>query len=166
MSPNEWFDRVHPDDLERLRVHLAAHFRRLLTNFEAEYRIRNSNGDYRWMVCRGLSVWDERGQVTRLVGSQTDITDRKFAEQQLIYDALHDALTGLLNRRLLTPLLEQNFERGFEYEVEMITMCVRRGFVLAWVPIETIYAGETSHINPLVHTRNFVRLLWRTRQMK
>jgi glycosyltransferase involved in cell wall biosynthesis len=72
----------------------------------------------------------------------------------------------LLSRRLLTTLLAQNFERGFEYEVEMITMCVRRGFSLAWVPIETIYAGETSHINPLLHTRNFVRLLWRTRQAR
>lgn len=82
--------------------------------------------------------------------------------------AIPDNQSGyrLLSRRLLTTLLEQNFERGFEYEVEMITMCVRRGFSLAWVPIETIYAGETSHINPLVHTRNFLRLLWRTRQAK
>ena len=70
----------------------------------------------------------------------------------------------LISRRLLAALLEQNVEQGFEYEVEMITICVRRDFVLAWVPIQTIYAGEASHINPVQHTKSFVRLLWRTRQ--
>lgn len=72
----------------------------------------------------------------------------------------------LISRRLLTVLLERTVERGFEYEVEMITLCVRRGFKLAWVPIQTIYAGEASHIQPVQHTKNFLRLLWRTRQTR
>lgn len=72
----------------------------------------------------------------------------------------------LISRRLLAVLLDRNLERGFEYEVEMITICVRRGFMLAWVPIQTIYAGEASHIQPVQHTKNFLRLLWRTRQMR
>lgn len=72
----------------------------------------------------------------------------------------------LISRRLLTVLLERTVERGFEYEVEMITLCVRRGFKLAWVPIQTIYAGEASHIQPVQHTKNFLRLLWRTRRMR
>lgn len=54
-------------------------------------------------------------------------------------------------------------EQGFEYEVEMIVTCVRRGFVLDWVPIRTIYAGETSHINPIQHL-NFLRAVWQTRR--
>jgi glycosyltransferase involved in cell wall biosynthesis len=70
----------------------------------------------------------------------------------------------LLSRRLMAAMLDHNAEQGFEYEVEMITICVRRGFILAWVPIQTIYAGETSHINPIRHTQKFLRLLWRTRQ--
>lgn len=72
----------------------------------------------------------------------------------------------LISRRLLTALLEHPREGGFEYEVEMITLCVRRGFKLAWVPIQTIYAGEASHIQPLQHTKNFLRLLWRTRRRR
>jgi glycosyltransferase involved in cell wall biosynthesis len=68
----------------------------------------------------------------------------------------------LISRRLLTRLLDSQVQ-GFEYEVEMITICVRGGFRLAWIPIRTIYAGEKSHIRPLRHLRNFVRLLWRTR---
>ena len=69
----------------------------------------------------------------------------------------------LVSRRLMAAMLDHNVERGFEYEVEMITISVRRGFGLAWVPIRTIYAGETSHINPIQHVRNFLRLIWRTR---
>jgi hypothetical protein len=54
-------------------------------------------------------------------------------------------------------------ERGFEYEVEMITTCLRRGYVLAWVPIRTIYAGEASHIRSWHHVKNFLRMLQKTR---
>jgi glycosyltransferase involved in cell wall biosynthesis len=69
----------------------------------------------------------------------------------------------LLSRRLMEAMLAST-EQGFEYEVEMITICVRQGFGLDWVPIRTIYAGETSHIDPIRHLRNFVRIVWRTRR--
>jgi len=68
----------------------------------------------------------------------------------------------LISRRLMEVLLESR-ESGFEYEVEMITVCLRRGFVLSWVPIRTIYAGETSHIRPWQHVKNFLRILRKTR---
>jgi len=48
-------------------------------------------------------------------------------------------------------------ETGFEFEVEMIAICIRRGWTLGWVPISTIYAGEPSHVRPLHHVRHFVR---------
>ncbi len=57
-------------------------------------------------------------------------------------------------------------EQGFEYEVEMIVTCVRRGFTLDWVPIRTIYAGETSHIKPFQHVKNFIRIIWQMQQNK
>jgi glycosyltransferase involved in cell wall biosynthesis len=69
----------------------------------------------------------------------------------------------LISRRLLEVLLTSN-EQGFEFEVEMIVTCVQQGFNMAWVPIRTIYAGETSHIQPLTHTKNFLRVVWQTRQ--
>lgn len=71
----------------------------------------------------------------------------------------------LISRRLMAELLESQ-ESGFEFEVEMIVICVRQGMRLEWVPIRTIYAGETSHINPWLHTRNFIRLLLRTRRSR
>lgn len=70
----------------------------------------------------------------------------------------------LLRRRLLEALLDHG-ERGFEFEVAMIAICIRQGYRLGWVPIRTIYSGEASHISPLKHTLNFVRVTLAARQM-
>jgi len=62
----------------------------------------------------------------------------------------------LIGRQLAERMVE-SVESGFEFEVEMIAVCIRRGWQLAWVPISTIYAGEPSHVQPLHHLRHFVR---------
>ncbi|MFQ5599050.1 MAG: glycosyltransferase family 2 protein [Candidatus Krumholzibacteriia bacterium] len=69
----------------------------------------------------------------------------------------------LISRRLMEAML-QSSEHGFEFEVEMIVDCVRRGFGLEWVPIRTIYAGETSHIDKSHHVKHFFRVVWQTRR--
>jgi glycosyltransferase involved in cell wall biosynthesis len=69
----------------------------------------------------------------------------------------------LISRRLMEALLDSH-ESGFEFEVEMITTCLKKGFALEWVPIRTIYAGESSHIQPLKHVSNFMRVVWSARQ--
>ncbi|MGB3713464.1 MAG: glycosyltransferase family 2 protein [Candidatus Promineifilaceae bacterium] len=68
----------------------------------------------------------------------------------------------LISRRLMQEMLDSQQE-GFEFEVEMIVTCVQRGYDLDWVNIRTIYAGESSHINPLKHLVNYVRLVVKTR---
>ncbi len=64
--------------------------------------------------------------------------------------------------RLVTrPLIErmlQNPESGFEFEVDMITLCLKHHLGLGWVPIRTIYAGEASHIRPFHHLVHFLRV--------
>ena len=69
----------------------------------------------------------------------------------------------LVSRRLMEAMLDSS-ESGFEFEVEMITVCVERGLRLGWVPIRTIYAGERSHIHPLRHVVHFLRIVWQTRR--
>jgi len=69
----------------------------------------------------------------------------------------------LLSQRLMQALLGST-EQDFEFEVEMITTCVKNKYALNWVPIRTIYAGEASHINPFLHIVNFLRIVWTTRQ--
>lgn len=69
----------------------------------------------------------------------------------------------LLSRRMMEAVLD-SAEQGFEFEVEMITVCVLRGYTLGWVPIKTIYADERSHIRPLHHARQFARIVLQTRR--
>jgi glycosyltransferase involved in cell wall biosynthesis len=69
----------------------------------------------------------------------------------------------LVSRRIMEATLE-SAEGGFEFEVEMITTCIRMGGTIAWVPIRTIYAGEPSHIRPLAHLRSFIRIVRKARR--
>ena len=109
--PDEWFNRVHVQDLAQVQSAIALHLNGDTAHFEIEYRILHSNNDYRWMLCRGLAVRDSDGTAHRVAGSQTDITDRKLAEERLAHEALHDALTGLPNRTLFMDRLGQRLEK-------------------------------------------------------
>ncbi len=111
-SPDEWFSRVHPEDLEQVKVEMAAHLEGLKPHFENEHRMLHKDGTYRWMLCRGVAVWNADGVAYRMAGSQTDITGRKRAEEQLLHDAFHDALTGLPNRALFLDRLGQAVQRA------------------------------------------------------
>jgi diguanylate cyclase (GGDEF)-like protein/PAS domain S-box-containing protein len=108
----EWVDRIHPLDSDAFRETLDRYLASPYGPLEVTYRIFSRGGDYRWMVCRALAVLDAAGKVSRLVGSQTDITDRKRAEQELEHAALHDGLTGLPNRVLFAQCLTQAIVRS------------------------------------------------------
>ena len=110
-DPDEWFTLVHPDDVENLKNAVVTHLREPDTYMENEYRIKHKDGSYLWMLCRGLAVRDAEGKAIRMAGSQTDITARKSLEEQLIYDAFHDGLTGLPNRALFMDRLNTSFAR-------------------------------------------------------
>jgi len=69
----------------------------------------------------------------------------------------------LISRRLMQSVLTSR-EQGFEFEVEMIMVCVRSRFKLAWVPIQTIYRERKSHIKPVHHAIQFFRMVWQTRK--
>ena len=69
----------------------------------------------------------------------------------------------LISRRLMVAMLASQ-EKGFQFEVEMIVVCVQKGYALDWVPIRTIYAGESSHIQPLQHVIEFTRMVVQTRR--
>jgi len=105
-DPEAWLQLAHPDDGRRLHAEITMHLVGSTAHFQSEHRMRHKDGTYRWMLTRGLALRTADGGATRMAGSQTDITGRKQVEEQLQYDAFHDALTGLANRGFFINRLE------------------------------------------------------------
>ena len=106
-SPEEWLGRVHAEDIDGLRLAIDALVEGTSGELEHEQRLRLADGSYRWMLTRGVAERDAQGRAIRIAGSQTDISDRHWAREQLAYDAFHDGLTGLANRALFLDRLGQ-----------------------------------------------------------
>ena len=75
-------ERVRPDEYEPVRERWRAHLRGTDPYFEVEYRVRAGDGTYRWVLARSASVRDGNGALCRMVGSLSDITARKRAEEE------------------------------------------------------------------------------------
>jgi diguanylate cyclase (GGDEF)-like protein/PAS domain S-box-containing protein len=117
-----WLERVHPEDIERVRGALDAHLEQRSPHYENEHRVRHKDGSFRWVLIRGIAVRDGDGKPHRMAGSLTDITPRKQVEEQLAHDALYDPLTALPNRAFFTNILERSERRakrrrGYQFAV-------------------------------------------------
>jgi len=99
--PEEWFRRVHPRDLDKLKVAIDAHLDGRADCLEAEFRMLHKDGSWRWILCRG----QRHAKHALLGGSMTDVTTLKSAENEVLLEAFHDPLTGLPNKRLFQDRL-------------------------------------------------------------
>ena len=71
---------MHPDDRSRVEAALRDHLEGRTPRYECEYRIRQPNGDWRWLFVRGRCLRDAMGKPFRLVGSTSDVTAEKQAQ--------------------------------------------------------------------------------------
>ena len=101
----EWFDRVHPDDVVTLKEKLDAHVSGRTDHFKHEHRMRHEDGTYRWFLCRGVASRDAEGRADRIAGSLTDITEQTNTHARIRGAGASDSLTGLSNRNVFVERL-------------------------------------------------------------
>lgn len=81
----EFEDILHPEDKERVFKLADEHFRGKKSIYEAELRLRDKSGQWKWVLSRGRVVeWDEHGRALRVVGTITDIDRLKRLESRLL----------------------------------------------------------------------------------
>jgi PAS domain S-box-containing protein len=79
-----WLERTHPDDRERVTVNYQAYIRGDIPDYSVECRQRTRSGDWKWILSLGKIVTrDAAGLPLRMLGTHTDITERKKAEAAL-----------------------------------------------------------------------------------
>jgi len=89
---------VHPDDLDNFNKVLEEHILSKSKYYKNEYRIQSKNGDYRWFLSKGNTIFNKKGVPIKIIGSKTDITEIKNREEEIYNLAYYDQITGLINR--------------------------------------------------------------------
>ncbi|MEG4281621.1 PAS domain S-box protein [Microcoleus sp. A006_D1] len=80
---DRWSRATHPEDSAAVMQELQDHLNKKTPHYIIEYRLWCYNSAYKWILSRGQALWDESGKAVRIVGSITDITERKEAESAL-----------------------------------------------------------------------------------
>jgi diguanylate cyclase (GGDEF)-like protein/PAS domain S-box-containing protein len=101
-----WLDVLHPLDRDRFRAVLDSVLEQRRGRLSQDFRLRTPDGHYLWFTLKARPVVGSDGEVVRLVGTLTDVTEFKNAEERLLHDAVHDNLTGLPNKELFLDRLE------------------------------------------------------------
>ena len=101
-----WLEVLHPLDRDRFRASLDGVVEQRRGRLTQDFRLRTADGHYLWFALKARPVVGSDGEVVRLVGTLTDVTDFKNAEERLLFDAVHDNLTGLPNRELFIDRME------------------------------------------------------------
>jgi diguanylate cyclase (GGDEF)-like protein/PAS domain S-box-containing protein len=105
----KWLDVLHPLDRDRFRAALDSVLEQRRGRLMHDFRLRTPDAHYLWFALKARPVVGSDGEVVRIVGTLTDVTEFKNAEERLLHDAVHDNLTGLPNRQLFIDRLESVF---------------------------------------------------------
>ncbi|WP_414548027.1 GAF domain-containing protein [Anabaena sp. CCY 0017] len=101
---DEWEKRVYPDDLDHVRQAFENHFAKKTPFYVTEHRLLCKDGSYKWILDRGQALWDETGDVVRMLGSHTDIAERKQAEEELKRQNLRSQLFAEITLKIRESL--------------------------------------------------------------
>lgn len=125
-TPEAFDARTHPDDIPQMNRDREDHFAGRTAIYRNEHRVLAKDGTWKWVLSRGMVIErDTAGQPVRMVGTHTDITDRKRQEALVWQQARVDALTGLPNRRALRERIDRALaQRAVRGDEELAVMFV------------------------------------------
>ena len=104
---------IHPDDKAQRQRDRQALTAGLVSTYSNEQRLLCKDASWAWIQSRGMVVSrDDQGKPLRIIGTYTDISERKRSESLIWQQANFDSLTGLPNRRMLRDRLEQDIMKG------------------------------------------------------
>jgi diguanylate cyclase (GGDEF)-like protein/PAS domain S-box-containing protein len=104
-----WLEVLHPLDRDRFRAALDSVLEQRRGRLTQDFRLRTGDGHYLWFTLKARPVVGSDGEVVRVVGTLTDVTEFKKGEERLLFDAVHDNLTGLPNRELFLDRMQAAF---------------------------------------------------------
>lgn len=154
--PDLFGARVHPDDYARVETGWLAHLKDTATHYEEEYRYRMPDGSERWLLVRARTVRDAGGAPQRMIGSLTDVTARKRAEEEardrqaelahvLRVAAMNEMAAGIAHE-LNQPLAAiVNYARGCARRLEPRGDAGDVIEALDQIATEALRAGEVVH---------------------
>lgn len=146
-DPNLWFNMIHPEDLPSVKAQTTKIFKTGQPGLR-HYRIKDTNGEYRWMEDQVSPEKNKAGRVVRMFGVARDITERKQAEQQM---------------KELSMAVEQTADCVVITDREGVILYVNAAFEkeTGYTPAEAL--GKTPRIlKSGEHDARFFEVLWKT----
>ena len=104
--------QIHPDDIKQFKACLEVHLADPFEVFDIEVRMNSAKQQELWFHIVGEAMRDEKGNPYRMVGSMSDITEKKQSQQVIWHQANFDALTQLPNRNMFTDRLNQEIAKS------------------------------------------------------
>lgn len=126
---DEWMTRIHPDHLNAVSQAIAQHIAQETPFYISEHLIQCKDNSYKWILDRGQAVWDENGDVVRMIGGMMDINERKAALCEL--------------KRVQAELQRQNLRSQLFAD---ITLKIRQS-----LQIDTILQTSVTEVQKLLH---------------
>lgn len=122
-SLQEGRNLMHPEDFPRAMDDIQAYLSGQTSIYVSEYRMLCKDGSWKWILSRGMLVSHTAdGKPLRMIGTHTDISERKRSEAQAFLLAHYDLITNLPNRVLFIDRLEQEIKKSHRTGLPMALM--------------------------------------------
>lgn len=110
-------EHIHPEDFKQTWENVHSFLEGKADSYRNFFRLRHKDGHYIWVMSRGVGIKDERGKITKIIGTHTDITEQKESEEylkQLNSDL--ENFTYITSHDLRSPLVNL---KGFASEMQI-----------------------------------------------